>query len=119
MAELTLGTLYDFNKQAMAQEKVLDPIQFNKKTAELAAWMEEHSQYWMLLCHERRDYTIFIPLTFNGILSELRECLSNRGQILSIDKQENGSYEIWIRDLATNENFAYYLFDYRDGIIKA
>ena len=45
--------------------------------------------------------------------------LVNRGQVLSIDKQEDGNYEIWIRDPKTKENFVYYLFDYSYGIIKA
>ena len=68
MAELNLGTLYDFNKEAMKNEKPLDPIQFNLKVNEVAVELQEReAQYWMLLCHERRDYTIFNIIACNYI----------------------------------------------------
>ena len=31
MAEVNLGNLYDFNKELMKQEKIIDPIIFNKQ----------------------------------------------------------------------------------------
>ena len=48
--------------------------------------------------------------------NELTECLKNRGDILSIDDQHNGAWEIWIR----NEEgiFCYYLFPYDNAIIE-
>ena len=70
-------------------------------------------KYWHLY------YTVFIIETFEGSLDEFRPTLLNRGQVLSIDKQEDENYEIWIRDPETKENFVYYLFDYSFGIIKA
>jgi hypothetical protein len=73
----------------------------------------------MLLCHERRDYTIFIPLTLDGIVKELRPTLQNRGEIIDIELLEDGNYEIWIKDPDTKECFVYYLFDYTHGIISA
>ena len=125
MAELNLGTLYDFNKEAMKNEKPLDPIMFNKKTQEVAKniWenIEHYSfQYWMLLCHDRRDYTLFNILNIKNtesIIKELRPTLLNRGKIISIDKQPNEAWEIWIRD-DNDENFAYYLFPYDIGVIE-
>ena len=33
-----LGTLYDFNKSAMKNEKPLDPIVLNRKISEIAQW---------------------------------------------------------------------------------
>lgn len=119
MAEITLGNLYDFNKQAMSNEKPLDIIAFNRKTSDLINDIINKSKYWMLLNNERKDYTVFILLTKEGSLQELRPTLLNRGEILSIDKQEDGNYEIWIRDKETKENFVYYLFDYSFGIIEA
>ena len=58
-------------------------------------------------------------LTKEGTIKELIPTLTNRGQVLSIDKQNDGNYEIWIKDFNTKENFVYYLFDYTFGIIKA
>ena len=126
MAEINLGNLYDFNKEAMKIEKPLDPIQFNVKTNEIAQDMWDCAdcasiQYWMLLCHDRRDYTLFnviAAIDSKPIVKELRPTLTNRGQILTIDKQSDGAWEIWIRDNETEENFAYYLFQYNNGVIE-
>lgn len=125
MSEITLGNLYDFNKSAMSQLKPLDVIAFNTLTDELSSFIydksiAENKTYWMLLNNERRDYTIFIPLTKEGILPELRETLTNRGLVLDIARKEDeDAYEIWIRDDQTNENFVYYMFDYTNAVIKA
>ena len=125
MAEVNLGNLYDFNKELMKQEKIIDPIIFNKQVKEIAGDMfieasnDEH--YWMLLCHDRRDFTLFniIAATeVNDIIEEIKPTLTNRGQIITIDKQPNGAWEIWIRDIETAENFAYYLFKYDNGVIE-
>ena len=51
-------SLYEYSKQVVANEVPMDPILFNKKMIEVAMDMVEHT-YMMLLCHDRRDYTIF------------------------------------------------------------
>lgn len=113
-------TLYDLNKQLIANEQPFDAIFLNKKVKNMVSdIMERKKQYWMLLCNERKDYTVFIPITLEGTVKELIETLLNRGQIVSIEKQEDNNYEIWIRDPDTQENFAYYFFDYTFGVIKA
>ena len=119
MAELSLGTLYDFNKQAMAKEQPLAELELEQKLNKVA-WDICTKHYWMLLCNERRDYTVFNILNNNVefLKSELCDTLKNRGEILSIDKQEDGSFEIWIRDPESKENFAYYLFDYCFGVVE-
>ena len=120
MSELNTDiTLYDINKNAMGQEKPLDPIEFNSVTKKLVNEMVEKSKYWMLLCRERNDYTVFIMLTLTGTLAEIRPTLQNRGEVIAIDPCESGAYEIWIRDPETKENFLYYLFDYTYGIVEA
>ena len=121
MAEIDLGmNLYDFNKAGMQNEKPLDIIALHIKTKEMIEDLySTKNPYWMLLCRERNDYTVFIMITAEGTYDEILECLQNRGQVLSIDKQKDGNYEIWIRDSETKENFVYYFFDYKEGIIKA
>lgn len=119
MAEITLGDLYSFNKNAMSQINPLDPIAFNMATKAMVDDMADRAVYWMLLNNERKDYTVFKVNSAEGILNEIRPTLQNRGFVLSIDKQEDGNYEIWIRDIDTKENFVYYLFDYTFGIIEA
>ena len=120
MAEITLGDLYSFNKQAMSKVDPLSTHLFHEDTRKMVTDIyTSRKPYWMLLCRERNDFTLFILLTEEGTYNEMIPTLENRGQILSIDKQEDGIYEIWIRDPETNENFAYYLFDYTFGVIKA
>ena len=120
MAEISLGDLYTFNKQAMSKVDPLSASLFHKDTRNMVSTITaSRKPYWMLLCRERNDYTLFIILTEEGIYNEMIPTLENRGEILSIDKQDDGNYEIWIRDPETKENFAYYLFDYTFGVIKA
>ena len=112
-------SLYEYSKQVVANEVPMDPILFNQKMIEVSMDMVEHT-YMMLLCHDRRDYTIFhIANTDKKIAAkEISETLYNRGKILLVDKQKDGSWEIWIRDSLTDENFAYYLFPYDNGVVE-
>ena len=120
-------TLYDFNKENMAQinpytkqdlEKLCDQVAehiwgdcFDKNPGD--------KTYWMLLCRERNDYTVFcIKDSMVELADAIKDCLVNRGQVLDITKQEDGNYEIWIRDYLTRENVVYYLFDYNSAIIE-
>ena len=112
-------SLYEYSKQVVANEVPMDPILFNKKMIEVSTDMVEHT-YMMLLCHDRRDYTIFHIANADKKIAakEISETLHNRGKILLVDKQKDGSWEIWIRDSLTDENFAYYLFPYDNGVVE-
>lgn len=124
MAELDLGmNLYEFNKQGMNQFDPIDPILLYTEIEDMAKEMlfaTLKAKYWMLLCHERRDYTIInlIKPRLDTLTNDIKETLTNRGQVLSIDKLDDDSFEIWIRDFDTKENFVYYLFDYTYGVIE-
>lgn len=126
MAEIELGNLYDINKELMKNEKPLDPVAFSSKVNKIAREMftvceNNDKHYWMLLCNERRDFTLFNIIASKEIayiVNELKPTLLNRGSILSVDKQEDGTWEIWIRDTVTKENFVYYLFQYDDAVIE-
>jgi hypothetical protein len=122
MAEVTLGTLYDFNKQAMLQEPILTVAE---KSIAIDQLVEEllnniSAKAYMCLNNERRDFTIFlnteIPKMKGHIKNDIREFIDNRGDLISIEKQENGAYEIWIRD--NDECFCYMFFDYTNAIIE-
>ena len=126
MAEIELGNLYEFNKNAMSQYEPMDVIELNRKLTSVADNMIDamdncDRHYWMLLCHELRNYTLFNIIAasdMQDIISELRPTLTNRGLVLDITLQKDGAYEIWIRDIETEENFAYYLFPYDMGVIE-
>lgn len=112
--------LYDMAKQFAYTENIMDNLTFNNKMLEISNNMFIHP-YVMLLCHERRDYTLFISKETSAkekYATELAETLSNRGDVICADLQEDGAWEIWVRDKVTKENFAYYLFDYSNGIIE-
>jgi hypothetical protein len=112
-------SIYEINKNLMKEEKPLDPITINiaiKKAAD--GVLSSFKKYWMLLCRERNDYTVFIITGSNKLEDELKETILNRGKLLDISQQEDGNFEVWIRDPETEENFVYYLFDYTFGIIE-
>lgn len=116
-----MTTLYEFNKENMAQIQPYDPIVLNTMCKKVAddIWENDKPAYWMLLCRERNDYTIFrLERNKEELYLALVECLSNRGKVLDITKQKDSNYEIWIRDFDTNENVVYYLFNYNNGMIE-
>ena len=112
-------TLYEVSKQLIANEHPMDSINFTQTMADISSAMDD-KDYFMRLCKERNDYSIFITEGCNRkeISKELIPTLSNRGKVLVVDKGVSDySWEIWIRDPITNENFLYILFDYSQGII--
>ena len=74
MAEVTLGTLYDFNKQAMLQEPILTVAE---KSIAIDQLVEEllnniSAKAYMCLNNERRDFTInTLCIDSNGKLIDL------------------------------------------------
>ena len=117
--EHPIMTLYEYSKQIVANEVPMDPILFNQKMIEVSIDMVKHT-YMMLLCHDNRDYTIFHIANADkkNAAKEISETLYNRGKILLVDRQNDDSWEIWIRDSLTDENFAYYLFPYDNGVVE-
>lgn len=129
-SEISLGNLYDINKQLMEHEIEMSSEDKWKVGMELENWLEDRfaQKYFMLLCHERRDYTVFnLDKTSTwaqidqGILriarEDLMECLTNRGTLLSAELQEDGVWEFWIRDIVDG-CAAYYLFPYGDAVLE-
>lgn len=124
-----LGNLYDINKQMMAQEEPMKMEELDNIKLQMRPWLEElyQQRYMMLLCHERRDYTLFnlnriaspaspSESTLYEAIEDVLDCLRNRGAILSIEQQVDGAWECWIR----NEEgcFAYYFFPYGEAVLE-
>lgn len=60
--EINAGNLYEMNKAIMQSDKIknLTKEELNKKKRNIKTFIEEkQGTYYMLLCHEQRDYTIF------------------------------------------------------------
>lgn len=126
MSNLEMGTVYDLNKQLVqSTEKVISPYKLNEKKKLIKTFVREcKDNYFMLLCNDRKDYTIFncVSDKTEDKLNELAnifvdECLINRGQIKGIDLTEHkDAIEIWLS--IDDEAFCYYFFPYDLGIVE-
>ena len=121
MADIEVGNVFEMNKQIrrksnpMAEDKIAEAI------TNVGGWCSFrcNCKYYMLLCKERSDYTIFHLNNFNytKTAEELREVLESRGTILGIDYMHGfDCYECWVRDEETSEPFLY-MFFMCDGFI--
>jgi len=124
---IAMGTLYDVNKNIVEKSiaaLTIEEIQNKKELFE--KYIENtNNEYYMLLCNDRKDYTVFRR---TGIGSEdsagcclidilLDECLPNRGYTKSIELTENkDAVEIWIS--IDGESYCYYFFPYDAAIIE-
>ena len=123
---VSLGTLYDFNKQMLSKQKKLNQFEIDQIKSEIEEWFNwQIDGYAMLLCRERYDFTIFHLYEKQNsnpckiAVTELIDLLNNRGNILSIEKDSNtinNAWEIWLE--IDKEIFVYYLFNCDDWVIQ-
>ena len=119
-----MGSLYDMNKQIMDQTaKPLTSLELASIEPKIEEWFNMIiDTYAMLLCHERRDYTIFHLYEKENknpphvAMTELIGCLTDRGDILSIEETPDKAWEIWLK--IDNMSYCYYLFRYDDAVIE-
>lgn len=128
-SEVSLGNLYDMNKQLMEKEPEISSTELQLAREHLRTWLTKNfdQKYFMLLCHELRDYTLFNldktnswktakPQSIFEAAEDILECMINRGCLLVVDQQEDGAWELWIRN---HEGcFAYYLFPYGEAVLE-
>ena len=128
-SEVVLGNLYEMNKQLMEQEPPITPTELQIAKEHLRTWLTHNfkQKYFMLLCHELRDYTLFNldktdswkmapPNIIMSTANDIIECMTNRGQLLVVDEQEDGAWELWIKN--SEGCFAYYLFPYGEAVLE-
>ena len=122
---INLGNMYDMNKQIMDQVgSLINPIELYPYQKKIEDWFNwKIDSYAMLLCHERRDYTVFHlyekqnPNPPALAAQELIGCLLDRGDVLSIEETEDKqAWEIWLR--IDGQSFCYYLFPYDNAVIE-
>ena len=126
--EVSLGSLYDINKQLMAQTPKIDPEILEKQKETLQHWISDRADqhYFMLLCHDLRDYTLFnvqtLPCGYISVQQVLEmandviECMTNRGTLQALELQEDGVWELWLNN--GEGSFAYYLFPYGEAVLE-
>lgn len=123
MSEIMMGTLYDMNKAAIINMPSLTNSEFKKNLKKIKQFfLDKTDKYFMLLNRETYNFTLFNLGNKNEIamkqtMDDFKECLDNRGRIVSIELDSAGNYEIWIVD-DFNEALVYYLFPYDLGVIE-
>lgn len=123
MQEISFGTLYEANQKLSASEPLMVEPQKTVKWEQLKNYIATNNHfYYMLLCHELRDYTVFnlvdnTKVVANKFPVELFDCLRNRGGLVSMDLVDNDyAWEIWIRK--EDNDYCYMLFPYDNGVIE-
>lgn len=124
--EIEFGTLYDINKNIVKQNEIkLSEGVLNSKKQIITDFIKKSNNcYYMLLCNERKDYTVFrwVNITNDNDAKEIAqilvdECLTNRGEIRGIDlTKTKDAIEIWM--VIDNEAYVYYFFPYDNAIIE-
>ena len=124
MGEVSLGTVYEINKNLMRREEKLSKPAFANKLKLVKNFFLKNEKYFMLLCNDLKDYTVFVMENVSEaggdqVIKDFKECLINRGETLSIDYApgDQNAFEIWIRD-DSGEPFCYYLFPYDSAVIE-
>ena len=77
--------------------------------------------YYMLYGREMSYFTVFHKKEFRDpfgltLGQKVIECLNNIGEIMSIDKKDDGAWEIWVK--YQDEATLLYLFNYDGGIVE-
>ena len=113
---IEVGTLYDLNKQIIAQLPPHDEHQMQLNYEIIGDWFSvpRHPDYFMLMCKELSDFTLLHLHDFNfaKAVQELKEILAERGEVHSIQYIHGEDvFEIWIKNTKTNEYFMYMLFN--------
>lgn len=115
-------TLYDLNKIIISQMKPLNKDQLTEKIKLIDSFDKKyHNNYYMLLCNERRYYTVCSHElncidTLGDVIFELANWI---GDIYSIDEQEKTSaIEIWIRPKEEEQVSMFLLFPYDKGVVN-
>ena len=126
--DLSTGSLYKLNQQAYDRIPTMNNKEIKEQLTNLYEWVyEQKCDYTMLLCHERRDYTILHyknreSNTYkNGIFLDLKECLSNRGKLIDVRYlQDQEAWEILLRifENKSHQNYMYMFFNAEDFIVE-
>lgn len=125
MPQATLGTLYEANQQMYQQLATPSDKIIEKQLNKMLDWIINnliHCYYFMLLCREKYDFTIFSCsqyTDYENLKNEIKEVLQSRGTIIEIRLSDNKDmYECWVREEETKEVSMYAFFDCNDWVIE-
>ena len=125
MAEIELGTAYEINKELWKQIAQPSEDMIKTQLASLCSWLSSNykNHYYMLLCREKNDYTIFYikQSAYYELGKEMKEVLESRGEIVDISYSHKfGFYECWVREHGQDEDeyTMYAFFPCDDWVIE-
>lgn len=115
-------SLYDINRQIIAQLPAFEEIQWEGAKKVLADWRAEiDNTYFLLYGKEISYFTLFKKSVLDedakDLFTELKDCLDAIGSVKAFDVVEDKSaIEIWVEygDTMT----CMYLFDYDNGVVR-
>lgn len=121
----TSANQYDIEKSMILNLPKLNEFEIKENLRKIVKYYNENNNevsHFMLLCKEKSDYTVFetenTPLIQSNFVSELKELLLERGNILAIREAYNeGSFEFWIKNIYDGNIYMYMLFPYDWGVI--
>lgn len=118
-------SIYDMNKQIISQLKPLKENEIESKICLINEYKAKNFDinYYMLYGKELNYFTLFdsefenYDLKLETLGEAVISCLSNLGEIKSIEPTDDNAVEIWITD-ALNNTSCLYLFPYDTGVIQ-
>jgi len=114
--------MYAINKQILKQQQPMMHTEIKNALQEIIPDFinNANNQYYMLLCRELNDYTVFnlSVFDFDKIIAELETCFESRGLVYSINPGIGEGIEIWIKEIDSEEINCYIFFPYNMGVIE-
>ena len=122
---LSMGNLYEMNKVLVAQERKMYKNEIQNYLDKVKSFiLNSNNNYFMLLCHDIRYFTLFNIKDVNETSAaaatiELKECFDNLGELRGINPTEDGqAYEFWFYDYDSKEAHCAMFFPYDLGVIE-
>lgn len=113
--------LYDLNKNIISQ---LNPLTSNEITVKMDLikdyYNKTNNNYHMLLCRDFNYYTIFTydsMMSFPSFSGAVCTIITELGEVYSIEINDDGVMEIWIKPTGEESPYAFYLFPYDAGVV--
>lgn len=113
--------LYDLNKNVISQLNPLTSNEISNKMSLINQYYEKADNlFHMLLCRDFNYYTIFSydsMLMFPDFAGAVCTIITELGEVYSIELNEDGAMEIWIKPTGEESPYAFYLFPYDSGVV--
>ena len=114
--------LYDLNKNIISQLNPLTPNEISMKISLIEDYYNNNinNTHHMLLCRDFNYYTIFAydsMMSFPNFSGAVCTIITELGEVYSIEINEDGVLEIWIKPTGEESPYAFYLFPYDAGVV--